>query len=194
MNSADQKKLLRKKMRKQRRALSASQQALASKLMLRQLKRSGLLFRVKTVALYVGADGELDPMPLLDVLPSRIRCYLPVVTDRDGRMRFQLVQRGDILYRGFFGIKAPKLGRTPVLRASFLSLVLMPLVAFDVKRRRLGMGGGFYDRVFAFKTDAEIAKPFMLGVAHDFQRVESLPFEEWDVPLDGVVTPRSFLR
>jgi 5-formyltetrahydrofolate cyclo-ligase len=62
------------------------------------------------------------------------------------------------------------------------------LVAFDSQGHRLGMGGGYYDRTFSFLKDKIHHKPKLLGLAYDFQQVEQLPYEEWDIRLDYAVT------
>ena len=64
-------------------------------------------------------------------------------------------------------------------------VVLVPLVAFDETGQRLGQGGGFYDRAIAA---AGASRPLLIGVAHAFQQVRSVPVEAWDMPLDAVVT------
>jgi len=51
----------------------------------------------------------------------------------------------------------------------------------------LGMGAGFYDRTFAFLKNGG-AKPLLLGLAYEFQRLDHLEEASWDVPLAGVVT------
>lgn len=66
----------------------------------------------------------------------------------------------------------------------------LPLVAFDAKGRRLGMGGGFYDRAFAFKNKYKRLGPMLIGLAHSIQEVESLDVEHWDIPLDAIVTEK----
>ena len=50
------------------------------------------------------------------------------------------------------------------------------------------MGGGFYDRTFEFLKQNPMSKPKLIGLAHEFQKVEQLPVESWDVPLDGIIT------
>lgn len=52
---------------------------------------------------------------------------------------------------------------------------------------RLGMGGGYYDRALAYKRQSPEKPPYLIGVAHACQQVESLPVEAWDVPLNGVI-------
>jgi 5-formyltetrahydrofolate cyclo-ligase len=70
-----------------------------------------------------------------------------------------------------------------------LDLVFVPLVAFDKEGHRLGMGGGYYDRTFAFKTKhSHLKGPKLIGLAHDFQLQSQLPVMPWDIPLNAVIT------
>ena len=82
------------------------------------------------------------------------------------------------------GIPAPPL-QAP-LDALALDAVITPLVAWDARGTRLGMGGGFYDRTFARKIPR--AKPWLLGIAYPCQAVATLPRRPWDVPLDAVAS------
>ena len=70
-------------------------------------------------------------------------------------------------------------------------LVLAPLVVFDADRNRIGMGGGFYDRSFAFRKNSGIETPLLIGVAHELQKVDRLIPEDWDVRLDMIVTDQA---
>lgn len=67
----------------------------------------------------------------------------------------------------------------------------MPLVGFDATGNRLGMGGGFYDRSFAFKRIQPQQRPLLIGLAHSFQQLPQLPVASWDTPVDMVVTERA---
>jgi len=68
---------------------------------------------------------------------------------------------------------------------------LMPLVAFDSSGNRMGMGGGFYDRSFAYlRQRRQWCKPHLLGTGFELQRIENLPCQPWDIPLHSVVTER----
>jgi 5-formyltetrahydrofolate cyclo-ligase len=67
--------------------------------------------------------------------------------------------------------------------------VLAPLVAFDRSGNRLGMGGGYYDRSFAYlRHRVHWRRPRLIGYAYGFQEVQALERAHWDVPLSGVVT------
>src|SRR5690606_22657406 len=129
------------------------------------------------------------------------QCYLPVMR-RDGPLRllWRRHRPGMRLRRGRYGILEPRL-RAAAAPARALDLVLLPLVGFDARGNRMGMGKGFYDRTFAFRRRPESVagaegaargrgRPRLLGLAHDCQRVDALPAAPWDVPLDAVATPR----
>ena len=80
------------------------------------------------------------------------------------------------------GIEEPSAGCRPVNDKS--ALVLVPGVAFDREGRRLGYGGGYYDRFFAREP-----KHPRWGLAYAFQIVEKLPKEEWDQKVERVILP-----
>ena len=62
-------------------------------------------------------------------------------------------------------------------------------MGFDECGNRMGMGGGFYDRTFAFlNTDSKPKRPTLIGLAHECQKVDSLESESWDIPMDWIVT------
>jgi len=70
-----------------------------------------------------------------------------------------------------------------------LDLVIMPLLGFDPRGGRLGMGGGYYDSHFAFRRHGwRHRKPWLLGLGYDVQRCDRLVLNPWDVPLDAVLT------
>lgn len=63
----------------------------------------------------------------------------------------------------------------------------MPLVAFDTKGNRLGMGGGFYDRALKLRTQ----KPTRIGIAYSVQQALNIPHANWDVPLHAIATEKN---
>jgi len=138
----------------------------------------------RTIGFYWPADGEIDVLPLLrrSLLAGK-RCFLPVVRKND--LLFREFKRGVSLRHNRYGIPEPQGIRSRT--ADTLDLLLMPLVAFDVRCNRLGMGAGFYDRTLA---RAGPGRPVTIGVAHALQQVPQLPVEPWDVPLRAVVTDR----
>jgi 5-formyltetrahydrofolate cyclo-ligase len=106
-------------------------------------------------------------------------------------MRF--VELGARLRANRLGIEEPADGH--VLSARWLDLVFLPLVGFDRRGLRLGTGGGFYDRAFAFRQLRRVwHKPPLVGFAYAFQEVERLTAAPHDVAMDAVVTDEGFIR
>ena len=182
-------------MRLRRRSLTASEQSKATLRVWKQLVKSQWLLRHRHIALYFGNDGELDPSPLLGEFSRQEKhCYLPVLHSFNAhRMEFFRYHADKALQINRFGILEPNPLRSNNIKPAFLSLVLMPLVAFDENGNRLGMGGGFYDRALS-PGRMHNTGPKLVGVAHEFQKVSSLPKDKWDIPLHAVITPERIYR
>lgn len=180
---------LRRELRERRRELPAAVRIEASQAIARHLLALVTRLRYRRIAAFVAADGEADPGPFIAVARELgRRIHLPVLDpSRTGGMRFVHTEAGQPLVANRHGIPEPATGAE--IRPRQLDLVLMPLVGFDARGNRLGMGAGFYDRCFAFRrARAHWHKPVLLGVAYECQRVESIEPAAWDVPLDGTVT------
>jgi 5-formyltetrahydrofolate cyclo-ligase len=88
------------------------------------------------------------------------------------------------LETGPYGVKQPADDPAKTLAHDCLDIVIVPGVAFDRKNHRLGRGGGYYDR-FLGSLPAHVRT---VGLAFDFQVVDSLPFQaEHDVPVSCVL-------
>ncbi|MEQ3639487.1 MAG: 5-formyltetrahydrofolate cyclo-ligase [Alteromonas sp.] len=97
------------------------------------------------------------------------------------------------LVKNKYNIDEPELACPNVIPTSTIDAILMPLVGFDNKGNRLGMGGGYYDRTLAFTRFTQ-QSPILIGIAHDEQEVDTLPYASWDIPLDVIVTPKRVLN
>lgn len=122
----------------------------------------------------------------------RKTAYLPVLSRLAAdHLWFAQASSGMELKTNHFGIPEPVVKTAELIRAHRLDLVLLPLVAFDAHGNRLGRGGGFYDRSLEFLRHRRYwKKPHLIGLAYEFQRLERVPTDDWDVLLDGVVTER----
>jgi len=185
---------LRATLRARRRALAAPEQERAARALAARLK-SARLFRVSArIAFYLPNDGEIDPGPLVECARDMNKtCFLPILSRlRHDRLWFAPYEPGTLLARNRFGIPEPVVPARHWVRAQELDLILLPLVAFDTRGNRLGMGGGFYDKSLAFLgTRERWRKPHLIGLAHEFQLVAKLEPFPWDVPLQAVVTNQS---
>ena len=185
---------LRRKLRHARRQLTPAQQRLAARRLYRQLAQHPRFRRARHIALFLPKDGEIDISELLPTAwDMNKHCYLPVLASPGQRLTFAPMERNSRLALNRYGIPEPVVTHRRLRQPQQLDLVLAPLVAFDVQGNRLGMGGGYYDRSFAFlRHRRHWRHPHLVGVAHDFQRVDRLPHQPWDVPLEGIFTDQRF--
>lgn len=183
------KRLLRRTLRAQRRALSVFARRRAAIQLAQRASQLPWFIHARKIAFYLAADGEIDPLPLLHSAWARgKRTFLPSLR-RGNRLEFIEFRRGMAMRANRFGIAEP-IGAIAV-PVTALDVVCMPLVGFDRTGCRLGMGGGFYDRTFA---RAWIARPKLIGLAHSIQECTQLPRESWDILLHGVVTEHEWIR
>jgi len=178
---------LRRKLRKQRRKFSGPQRTQAEARVTAALLQHRWLARTRNIGIYMAFDGELDLAALVEGLSRRRkRLFAPQLGRSSRGMSFIHCRRGPIATNAY-GISEPVNGQ-PIDPRS-LDLVLVPLVAFDTTGTRLGMGGGHYDRLFAFlNRRRQWRHPKLLGVGFEFQRQGVLPRAPWDVSLDGAAT------
>ena len=186
---------------RQRRQLSDSaRRNLAQAASLHLTKLQQRLAPRARIGLYYDGFGELPTQPLLDWC-ERLGYfpYLPVVGSLgrdnqehdDKRLRFvpiyqsKLVNIPTRIHR--LGMKQNHHRR--LLWARELDVIVCPLVAVDLNGNRMGMGGGFYDTTLGRSYQASVKKPLKIGWCYDFQVVEQLERQPWDVPLDGLITP-----
>jgi len=201
LNSRQQ---LRKTLRQQRQSLSIDAQTVAADLLSQRLETLKFIQQSNNIAMYLASDGEISLAPAIELawqLGKNV--YLPVVSEEQGQMNFVPYDRATILHLNRYGIAEPSMDElsTTLLDASELDLVLMPLVGFDRHGARLGMGGGYYDRAFAFMqgpstelTASKFKIPKLIGVAHSIQEVDTLDTASWDIPLDGIITDQTWIE
>jgi len=189
---------LRKQLRTVRRALSRSQQRRASEQLTRLVSSHPVFLRSQHIALYMAEDGEIDVQLLIRIAEHMgKRCYLPVLHPLGHKqLWFARYKTGDHLRKNYFDLAEPTIDKTR-LKPWALDLVLMPLVGFDRSGNRLGMGGGFYDRAFAFLNHTPHNKPrapVLMGVAHQCQEITGLTREAWDVAFNYVATDKEMIK
>ena len=178
---------IRRAIRNKRKALSADQGLLSAQAILNCLISQSWFLTCKRIGLYLANDGEIDLAPVIDKCrDQKIAISLPVIDTTQPTMHFADWRDGQSLVDNKFGIAEPKQGQAVPL--SEHDLILVPLVAFDSNGNRIGMGGGYYDRLF--QTDeANLSKsPLRVGVAFQFQQLESIKAQVWDKALDGIIT------
>lgn len=133
------------------------------------------------VAIYAPLAHEVNLMPLLDAYPQH-RFVFPRCL-REHRMAFHVVRNPERdMHPGAMGIPAPA-AHTPEVEPSEIDLLIVPGVAFTREGKRLGYGGGYYDRFIPLCSRARV-----IAVAFDEQIVPAIPTESHDLIIPGIIT------
>ncbi len=182
---------LRRELRARRRALTAAERIAAAEALADRLRALPFLPAEGYAAGYWAMDGEIGLHAWQVRLPAGLVYCLPVLRG-DDTLGFAPWRAGDPLVTNRFGIPEPDIDPASSLDPAAMSLVVMPLVGFDGHGHRLGMGGGWYDRSFAFRRTAS-APPWLVGAGFATQQVQALDAQDWDVPVDAICTERETL-
>jgi 5-formyltetrahydrofolate cyclo-ligase len=162
------------------------------------LRKAPLWARCKTVLLFLSMKSEIDTFPLLEAaLEDNKKVFAP--RTEEALIRFYQVNsaQGPWQY-GFFGIREPaeaggaEEGEGSLEEGDFPALVITPGLAFDRQGRRLGRGGGYYDRFFE-ELDKAGRKYCAVGFCLEAQIKAEVPVEEKDKPMNGIVSSRGFV-
>ena len=196
VDAPPERKLLRQSMRERRRALPAAERIAAATQLSERLDALAELHTDARIAGYWASDGEL---PLAAVLPKLMgrgaHFHLPVILGaRATALAFAPWRAGQPIRANRFGIPEPEYEVAQLVSPQLMQCVLMPLVAFDRRGHRLGMGGGYYDASFEFLRFGERPRePLLVGIAYAFQEVPHIEPKPHDVHLDFVCTERELI-
>jgi len=187
-DSKNSKQEIRRRIRTERNTLTQDEIFDAAVSLNHHLWSLPQLSRATRIATYIGINGEADCSEIIRSAWQRQKqTYVPIL--RKNRMLFANLSADKKLKNNRFGIPEPEYRITDLLKPANLDVVLMPLVAFDGNGNRLGMGGGFYDRSLQQLQHRKVFRhPLLIGMAYDFQRVGHISAENWDIPLDAVIT------
>jgi len=177
-------------MRAERRMLSAHAVQSASTNIADELCSIPAVRRATSIAIYFAAFGEVDCSLFADRMEDRGKTvYAPIL--RKKHMQFAPAGKYRRCVLNRYGIAEPIWKQHELRAASQLDIIITPLVAFDTKLNRIGMGGGYYDRALQFKKHRlHWRRPLAIGVAYSFQRVDDIEARPWDIPLDAVITEK----
>ncbi|WP_445426444.1 5-formyltetrahydrofolate cyclo-ligase [Alishewanella sp. HL-SH06] len=189
---------LRTEMRQRRQALSAATQHSAALALCQQILSQPDIMRQQHFALYLSNDAEINTSPLINtLLNANKQLYLPVLHPFvSGYLLFQHYLPSMPMRTNKFGIAEPVWHCQHIKPVAELDVIFTPLVAFDDRGQRLGMGGGFYDRTLAPLNHlaAPARTPQLIGLAHNCQQWPELPIAPWDQPMAAIATPSHFWR
>lgn len=191
MTTFTNKGLLRQALRFQRQQISVEQQEKKALAAAQQLSALPNFTQAKHIAGYWPVDSEMSPLPIFETaFAQQQQCYLPLIQGESKTLQFVEYKPNDALIPNRYGILEPDPNERSFFPLEELDLILVPLVGFDENGHRLGMGQGYYDQTL---QDLHNKKPVIVGLAFEIQRIETLPKDEWDVALHGILTEKRYL-
>jgi 5-formyltetrahydrofolate cyclo-ligase len=181
------KRALRRAVLAERDALSGTERGARSEAIADRLLGLDEVAGAAMVLAFWSFGSEVDTAPLIHRLRSR-GTTVALPRTRDGDIVPVVWTPGSSMTETSFGTREPANGR--VLQAGELDLIVVPGVAFDRSCRRVGYGGGFYDRLLARTRDGAAA----VAVAFGLQVVDEVPTGPLDRPVDAIVTEDDVIR
>jgi 5-formyltetrahydrofolate cyclo-ligase len=187
----------RARLRALRRGLGARERELAGRAIVRELLRLRLARPGRRIGAYMAVRGEASVAGFIATALARgASVYLPkIALARAGTMHLLPIGGPRELAAGAYGIPSPSSPVTRRARPRELDVVLVPLLGFDSRGHRLGMGAGFYDRWLRRRRDQRAwRRPLLIGVGFAIQELPAIRRHAWDVRLDAIVTERGVVR
>lgn len=189
MSGSESRKSRRDALRARRKAIGASDRLAAAEAIAHRLGEIPAWLAARRVAGYWAIADELPLAAISSGLRRRGQTYCLPVIDDNRLLRFASWTPGDALVVNRYGIPEPDVTEAALLRPMDLDVVLVPLLGFDRAGYRLGYGGGYYDRSFAFLLNRNArAKPLLIGIGYRVQELADVEPESWDVRVDMIVT------
>jgi 5-formyltetrahydrofolate cyclo-ligase len=187
---------IRAALRASRNRLPAGQRRRYALRVAARLARLPAFARARWIAGYLPFDGEMDPLPSMQRAGSAGKeLCLPMIDPKGGRsMSLGHFRPGTVLLPNRFGILEPWRRMTVRVPLRRIDIVLVPLVGFDDRGNRLGMGAGYYDRFLRRRHLCLRRRPLLVGIGFDLQRVDRIARQPWDVAMDVIITERRVYR
>ncbi|NUF27455.1 5-formyltetrahydrofolate cyclo-ligase [Gilliamella bombicola] len=177
---------IRQIIRQKRRQLSPNERDTAQQTIYQKIARHQAINTAKNIAIFLSFDGEVDTKPIIEYLWQQNKSvYLPIIHPFvSTHLLFLKYTSQTRLIKNKFGILEPELNVLNVLPNNQLDVIFTPLVAFDQRGYRIGMGGGFYDRLLA---NYQSKKILPIGLAFACQKVQHIDNKPWDVRLPEII-------
>ena len=188
MNMSEQKNSLRISIKKKIQELSQSQKVRLSQQVVSTIEDNQHFIDCDLLCIYIPLATEVDVSPLIE------QAFLKGASVAIGKVKhttltFHLIQPGytDTLIKGKYGILEPP-DKTPIVNISTYTkpLCIVPGLAFSITKDRLGRGKGFYDRFLSTIENRVIT----MGVCFDCQLLEEVPHEDFDKPMDSIISDK----
>lgn len=179
-----EKKFIRSEILEKRGKISQEEKLKWDEKIFEELINREVYKKASVIFAYVSYDNEVDTHKIINhaIKSGKTICVPKIASKAEGMKIFKINSFED-LEIGYFGIQEPK-NYCVEVKGEEVDLILMPGVAFDREGGRIGYGGGFYDRFLQNKK----VHGFKLAVTYNFQILDNIPMEDYDVKVDDIIT------
>ena len=183
---------IRKRMKLQRNSLTALERSTLNVSIQRSFLLTPEYEQCEELFCFVSFGSEVDTHPIiLQALQDKKKVYLPRI-DVDTGMEFYQIDNLEGLQSSNFGVPEPlpdptrRYLQNEIWQTMINRLMVLPGLAFDLQGNRIGYGAGYYDKFFGKYVGLSFYK---LAICYDFQIVEEIKAEEYDIKADAILTP-----
>ena len=179
---------IRKRKLRERNSVSAEERKLSKGALTTTFAKSTRAFKLNNVGIYFSIKNEAPTSGIIEYIEELgIECYLPIISNDSNLkvMRFSKYKKDNKLRNNKFGIPEPL--DSTFIDLDSIDLFLLPLLAFDNRGYRIGMGMGYYDSTLLRHNSYKENK--IWGVAYEFQEEENCYPKSHDLKLDAVLCP-----
>ena len=148
-----------------------------------KLLKNPFVKAAKVIMCYSSFRSEVPTDEIISGLAAMDKKLCFPVCGKNGIMQAWHPANKDAWKAGMMGICEPDVEKSELIKPEDIELVICPMVAFDGHRRRMGYGGGYYDRYLP-----KCSKAVRVGIAFEIQRMEELITDSYDCPMDMIFT------
>ena len=139
------------------------------------------------ISIYYPSFYEVDVLKVIDLENSKKINFLLPIIEQNNLMNFYKWKKNDVLFINRFGLLEPQKSSKKIP-----DIVLLPLIAFDKNKNRIGYGKGFFDK-YLNRFIRNYKKILTVGIAFSFQKHDNLPVNDKDYKLDYVITEKGLI-
>ncbi|HWK23986.1 MAG TPA: 5-formyltetrahydrofolate cyclo-ligase [Ureibacillus sp.] len=177
------KKFIRNQVRQSLQKIDSEQYKLSSLLIKERLLREPSILKGNTIAITISNKREVDTKEIIESLWGlKKKVVVPKCEPVDRSMNFYEIENFHQLENVYMDLQEPKPESSQLVKASQIDCIIVPGIVFDNKGYRVGYGGGYYDRYLTQFNG------IMISLAFDIQLVMDVPKENYDIPVDLILT------
>lgn len=178
---------IRKQILEKRSNLSLEEVDKKSELIIKNL--SPYLKNAQNIMIFMDMKNEVRITKLIELYPEKNFFISKIVNSKNREMKINKYNENELVLHKFGYYESSS---DDFYDEKILDIVIVPALAFDSSKNRIGFGGGYYD-TFLNKVRGKNKNTLFIGVCYDFQMIEEVPIEGHDITLNLVINESEVL-